>query len=969
MSLTEPRAYRTLIDALKVVPAGTHANIVVAPGHYRTESYRFWGTATITAPGGRGSAVIDCSGEYNLQIEGRTTLQGLVLRNWHDGGTALGVVGGSAVVEDCEFISKSNTAVWARNGSELFLRRSVVRDGAIAYSDSGGVIEGCAVIGSKACGIALRDGSLVSVRNCRVSGSKEHGIFVTTRANPLIEQCEVDGGEQAGILVGKHARAAVHGGAVRDTVLCGLVVRDEAQAEVRGLRIDGAKVDGIWCTTGGVLTAVDTAVRNSARYGVSMDEGAAMTLTGVEIDGAGDIGLVVGGGRTVVERGAVRAAKVGVGFGGDSGTMTMTGTRVTGNADAGVVISPGGSAQLRDVEISGTDGPGLLMAAGARAEVQGLVSADNRLPDRTDGSVGTPAAAPASAPVEPKQREAGPAGGSVEALLAELDAMVGLAEVKQEIGKLVKFLRVAEQRRRAGLPQGPAIGRHMVFAGSPGTGKTTVARVFGRLLADLGVVADGHVTEVSRADLVGKVLGETTQKTTAVFQRALGGVLFVDEAYALSRRFGVGTDFGQEAIDTMVKLMEDHRDELVVVFAGYSAEMREFLNANPGLQSRISRTVEFEDYTPDELVRIFELLADQYEFTLSEGTRQALAGHFRQARRGSNFGNGREARRLFEGALQQQAERLAELDRMPSAEELRSLLPEDLEGVGDRGLGARFGDARDNAQVEAVLAELSGMIGLSGIKQQITDLMDLIVMTRRRREAGLPADPLPGHLVFAGPPGTGKTTVARLYGSLLAALGVLARGQVVEVSRAALVGTFTGQTATLTAACFERARGGVLFIDEAYTLVRASGSGADYGQEAIDTLVKLMEDHRDEVVVIAAGYTAEMDSFLAGNPGLASRFSSTVEFPEYGPEELVEILLGLAEQAGYHLPADTLDAVRAHLAARAEAYAQGNAREVRKLLAAIQTAQARRLRAQERQGRETTREDLREFRPEDVLAS
>ncbi|MFF3108104.1 AAA family ATPase [Kitasatospora sp. NPDC057904] len=973
---------------MQAAPVGA-VNIAITPGHYRTDAYRFWGTATITALGPRGSVVIDCSDEHNLQIEGRTTLQRLVLRNWHPDGLALSVVGGTAVVEDCEFMSRSATSVWARGGAELFLRGSTVRDAGIAYRDAAGVIEGTEVIGAGACGIALRDGARVSVRNCRISGAGEHGIWVTARANPLIEQCEIDGTDQGGIVIDGHARAAIRGGSVSGSKQCGLVVRDDAHATVEGLRITAAAQDGVWCTTRGVLTADGVTVQDARRYGAVVDDGGVATLTNCVVEGSTDLGLAAGGGgsRTEVTGGRIERNKVGVGF-GDDGALTMTGVELTRNADAGLVLMPGGPARLHSVTVTRTEGPGLIVFRGADADIKALVSTDNQkgdlrdfqpapksAPDSTTAPAVTPS--PPSAPsrplVPPAERPTGSTAPtaapntSLDALLAELDAMIGLREVKEEIGKLVKFLRVAEQRRRAGVTPGPPIGRHMVFSGSAGTGKTTVARVYGRLLAALGVVADGHVTEVSRADLVGKVLGETTQKTTAVFHNARGGVLFIDEAYALSRRFGVGTDFGQEAIDTLVKLLEDHRDEVVVVFAGYSAEMREFLSANPGLQSRVSRTIEFEDYTPDELVAIVEGLTAQFDFVLADGTREALKAHFQQARRTATFGNGREARRVFEAAIQQQALRLADHDD-PSPEDLVQLLPEDLNDVVDRGLGTRFGETRDTDQLDAILGELSAMVGLESIKQQIRDLMDLIVMARRRRAAGLPADPLPSHLVFSGPPGTGKTTVARLYGSLLAALGVLARGQVVEVSRASLVGAFTGQTAALTTEAFERARGGVLFIDEAYALVRPAGSGPDYGQEAIDTLVKLMEDHRDEVVVIVAGYTDEMQSFLAANPGLASRFSATVEFPAYGPDELVEILVRMAEPAGYTLPADTLAAVRSHLATHAPDYALGNAREIRKLLASVQTAQARRLRERERTGLESTVDDLRLFHPEDIGA-
>jgi len=542
---------------------------------------------------------------------------------------------------------------------------------------------------------------------------------------------------------------------------------------------------------------------------------------------------------------------------------------------------------------------------------------------------------------------AGPAGSrvvtrpaadvaAIDQLLAELTALVGLAGVKQEVGTLVSLNQMAQRRIEAGLPV-PPMGRHLVFAGPPGTGKTTVARLYGKILAALGVLREGHVVEVARADLVAQYVGATAIKTTEQFQAALGGVLFIDEGYTLAADSGGGANFGQEAIDTLLKLMEDHRDDVVVIVAGYTEQMRGFLGSNPGLASRFSRTVQFENYAVDELATIVEGLCRKHHYVLENGTDAAVQAYFERLPRDDTFANGREARKLFEEMIGRQAERVAR-SANPTADDLVRLLPEDV-GVQPE-VAAAGGDGADLAML---MGRLESMVGLASVKREVANMVNLLAATRRRQEAGLPVPSLSRHLIFSGAPGTGKTTVARLYGQLLTALGVLARGQLVEVARADLVGEYVGHTAHRTREAFDRARGGVLFIDEAYTLAPPGGSGNDFGREAIDTLVKLMEDHRDEVVVIAAGYSGEMDRFLAVNPGLASRFSHRVEFENYQPDELLTIVEQHAAAGGYDCAPETRTALLAHFRAVPRGEAFGNGRYARQMLDAMVTRQAGRL--------------------------
>ncbi|WP_051107772.1 AAA family ATPase [Actinomadura atramentaria] len=265
--------------------------------------------------------------------------------------------------------------------------------------------------------------------------------------------------------------------------------------------------------------------------------------------------------------------------------------------------------------------------------------------------------------------------------LAELAALTGLATVKKEIALLVAGTQAARLRRDAGLSV-TAPTRHLVFTGNPGTGKTMVARLLGRIYKRLGVLSSGHLVEASRAHLVGEYIGQTAPRTRRLVERALGGVLFIDEAYTLSQSALKG-DYGYEAIAELVKLMEDHREDLVVVVAGYEREMKDFLAANPGLDSRFPRQLHFADYTDDELISVFEHLAADDGFTLADGTRGRLLRMLRGTPRGSSFGNGRLMRNLLDVAIARQSERIA-AQRTPSRRSLATLLPEDLPPVLDK---------------------------------------------------------------------------------------------------------------------------------------------------------------------------------------------------------------------------------------------------------------------------------------------
>ncbi|GAA0598498.1 AAA family ATPase [Caenispirillum bisanense] len=286
-------------------------------------------------------------------------------------------------------------------------------------------------------------------------------------------------------------------------------------------------------------------------------------------------------------------------------------------------------------------------------------------------------------PVQPT-RDGPRDGGALQESLRQLEALTGLDGVKRQINDLVSLAVIQQERRKRGLDQDSARSFHMVFTGNPGTGKTTVARLVGNILRDLGFLAKGHVVEVDRGNLVAGYIGQTAIQTKKKIQEAMGGVLFIDEAYSLAK--GGGNDFGSEAIDTLLKAMEDHRDAFVVIVAGYREEMKTFINANPGLKSRFDITVHFEDYAVDDLTTIFGNFARQQGYQLAPGTSEAAAAAFSAMIAASDgaFGNGREARRLWERTVQNHARRLHGKSRRNDAA-LVTVLPEDVPATLDGG--------------------------------------------------------------------------------------------------------------------------------------------------------------------------------------------------------------------------------------------------------------------------------------------
>ncbi|NUT32595.1 MAG: AAA family ATPase [Hamadaea sp.] len=498
----------------------------------------------------------------------------------------------------------------------------------------------------------------------------EPGAVTVAAADPMWPVIECRGGA----IELRHLRIEGSGAAA--------VTATHARVTMVDCELSAASAAGVHLGTG-CQFELDRCRIVSAQLGVQLD-GCAGTLTGCAISEIVSDGILIRSADPVLRNCVVSDTGYRGVYIYDYSRPVMENCGVTRTGDVGIAVTQQSSAVLRRCRVTEAGGVGISIAADCGGQLTGCVAEQTAAPGIliAPGSTAeiVESGRPAARTIEPVTSGATLDAARAEELLAELDALVGLPGVKAEVHGIIDELQVNEWRRSGGLSVAQSTN-HLIFAGSPGTGKTTVARIYGRLLAALGILPRGNFIEVARRDLVGQYLGHTAEKTSAAFERALGGVLFIDEAYTLSRSFGSGGDFGQEAIDTLVKLMEDHRHEIAVIAAGYTGEMNDFLDANPGLASRFNKTIVFEDYSPDELVAILTTMAEASEYTLDPQLQAAIGGYFGALARDRNFGNAREARKLFDGMRKAQAQRLRQLRRVPTAEELQLLVFDDLAAV------------------------------------------------------------------------------------------------------------------------------------------------------------------------------------------------------------------------------------------------------------------------------------------------
>lgn len=547
--------------------------------------------------------------------------------------------------------------------------------------------------------------------------------------------------------------------------------------------------------------------------------------------------------------------------------------------------------------------------------------------------------------------------GVIKPALQRLKDMRGLESVAHRIEHIINRISTKLSNTETALPVTPTslnVDRmrprkpnvikgenlHIALMGRPGTGKTTSARLIAEAYREAGLLESGHLVEVTREDLVAAYVGQTAIQTSQYINDAMGGVLFIDEVQRFATSEG-GSDFGREAIQTLLGAMENHKGEFAVIVATYPDQMEQFMKIDQGLKRRFSasHTIQIADYTPEILEHIFRLFVAEEELEISAELEAGLSDFFHNwyvDRDPDSFGNAGDVREvLLKGLDEMRLERISKQQLMPENPKYFELTPDDIPPA----LKSSFKPARSD-NTKTVLKDLNQLIGLKNVKKLVTQQIDHLRVQQLRGDSENLA---PGHYVFTGNPGTGKTTVARLMGTIFRSLGLLKRGHVVEVKRADLVAGYVGQTALKTRKLIEQAFDGILFIDEAYQLQQ--GGDNDFGTEAIETLVADMENERHHLCIIVAGYPAPMHNFVKSNPGLSSRFSGTILFEDYTVAELVEIFKLQVKAAkltiGENIE-DTLTLVFDGLIQQADEHF-GNGREARKLLGIIQSNQNQRI--------------------------
>lgn len=785
----------------------------------------------------------------------------------------------------------------------------------LCNADTNPVFKACTISDNGGCGICVTVDGQGYFEKCKIFGSKQSNVHIHDEANPIFIDCDIYNSPMNGVYVYKGGRGQFEDCRIYHNEYPNIATNRDGNPTFKNCKISEGKNAAVYIHNGGlgkflscdfyasgkedratieILTKGNPYfekcnISDSQSIGIRCKEDGEGRFVSCEIAGSIGPNIVVStGANPLFESCRIHGGqKNGVWVKSD-GFGKFIACEIYENALPNIGVNLNGNPQFEQCQIYRGKGIGVLVKEDGIGSFKNCRSFGNQ--DR-------------NFQIDSKQTvienclETEPA--TIDQVLLELDDLIGLEEVKKQIRKTIQFIEFNKEISQYGVnAQDVKLAiTHTVLSGNPGTGKTTVARLLGKLYSAMGLLPSGHVIAVNREKLVGQYIGQTAPKTKECIEQAVGGILFIDEAYELSNKGS--KDFGPEAIAVILEEMENRRGEFMVVIAGYEEEIQQFLESNPGLKSRFNQSFKLEDYTPEEMKQIAVKIYKEKERVVLPNGLELLLQEFTRLwrKRDKFFANARTVRNLVEKSLQQQAERCMGTPRQQwNPTFLTTVTEEDIQMVLPKKKEQSFVLDIQEEALEKAVSQLDQLVSLQNVKNEIHKLITLV---RYYREEGKDILTLSPHTVLKGSPGTGKTEVARIIARIYEALGILERGDLVEVNRDKLVRAYAGESEKVTAQYIEKAMGGVLFIDEAYQLTQYGAD--DPGHKVVEVLLKYMEDRRGEFIVIVAGYSMQMDQFLNSNDGLQRRFARQIEFEDYMPEELMQISEVLLQKNGYTL--------------------------------------------------------------------
>ncbi|MGH1142410.1 right-handed parallel beta-helix repeat-containing protein, partial [Bacillus pseudomycoides] len=797
---------------------------------------------------------------------------------------------GNPVLRNCKIYKAEKAGIWVNEKGLGTIENSEIYENLMnlgIITEGNPVLRNCKIYKAEKAGLFIEEKGLGIIENSEIYENNYSNVVIETEGNPILRTCKIYGSQKSGIWVNEKGHGIIEDSEIYENNYSNVVIETEGDPILRTCKIYGGQEGGIWVNEKGRGIIEDSEIYENNYSNVVIETEGNPILRTCKIYGSQESGIWVN----------------------EKGRGIIEDSEIHENSSPNIFIETEGNSILRNCKIYKGKSAGVWMRKKGRVTIDNCIIYDNyediNISDDSEFNI-INIKQTKSNKFEEKQLQDSPIQSlsdttlNLEKIMEELDSLIGMENIKKQIRETIQHIKFNQELISFGIELAGAnlTAPHTVLYGNPGTGKTTVAKLIGKLYKAIGLLPSGHIVHVNREKLVGEYIGHTAPKTKSKIDEAIGGVLFIDEAYELTNKESKN-DFGPEAIALLLEEMENRKGDFVVIVAGYEKEMMQFLTKNPGLRDRFTKYFKIEDYTPDELIAIAKKMTNDKKFNLSTCSIELLHKEFTRLwrKRDRYFSNARTVRTYIERMLQAHAQRCMKIPRNQWTKDLLlTLTSEDVEAVLHKERDKTYNLSINEELLSEALQQLKRMIGLNQVK---TEIEKLVTLTRFYTEEGKDLAELFPHTLLVGNPGTGKTEVARIIAKIYEALGVLERGDLIEINRDKLVSAYSGETEKLISRYIDQSMGGTLFIDEAYQLTQYGPQ--DPGHKVIDVLLKRMEDDRGKFIVIVAGYKDYMEDFLKSNNGLRSRFIRHIEFEDYTPVELVKISELILQEKGYIL--------------------------------------------------------------------